>query len=63
MRADREIALALEYASKPHTEAEHAGALLGELDWRSERTRLLDELARRLNPAVEQKVDVGGFGY
>jgi hypothetical protein len=44
-RCDREIELALAESHKPHTEAEHAGILVWELDWRIERQNVLEELA------------------
>lgn len=44
-RCDREIAMAIAASHRPHTEAEHAGILLWELDWRIERENILDEIA------------------
>jgi hypothetical protein len=41
---NREIARAIEESHRPHTEAEHVGILLWEMDWRAERDRLLAEL-------------------
>jgi len=36
-RCDREIALAIAESHQPHTEMEHAGILVWEMDWRMER--------------------------
>lgn len=44
-RCDREIAKAQVEANKPHTEMEHVGILLWEMDQRRERERLLEEQA------------------
>ena len=41
---DQQIAQATEESRQPHTEAEHVGILLWELDWRAERGCLLAEL-------------------
>ena len=46
-RCDREMALAVAESQRPHTEAEHAGILVWELDWRIERQNVLEELAAR----------------
>jgi hypothetical protein len=42
---DRQIAQAIEESHRLHTEAEHLGILLWEMDWRAEREYLLVELA------------------
>ena len=44
---DRQIVQASEESGRPHTEAEHIGILLWEMDWRAEREALLVELAMR----------------
>jgi len=44
-RCEREIALAIAESHQPHTEMEHAGILIWELDWRIERENILAELA------------------
>jgi len=41
---NQEIARAIEESRKPHTDAEHVGILLWEMDWRAERDCLLAEL-------------------
>ena len=41
---DQQIAQAIEESRRPHTEAEHVGILLWEMDWRAERDCLLAEL-------------------
>ncbi len=41
---DRQITQAIEESKRPHTEAEHLGILLWEMDWRAERDCLLAEL-------------------
>ncbi len=41
---DQQIAQAIQESGRPHTEAEHLGILLWEMDWRAERDRLLAEL-------------------
>jgi hypothetical protein len=43
-RCDREIALAVAESQRPHTQAEHAGILLWEMDWRLERENILEEM-------------------
>jgi hypothetical protein len=43
-RCDREIAAAIDESGRPHTEAEHVGILLWEMDWRAEWDRLLAEI-------------------
>jgi hypothetical protein len=48
---DREIAQAIEESRKSHTEAEHVGILLWEMDWRAERDCLLAELATQTEAA------------
>ena len=48
---DRQIAQAIEESCRPHTEAEHLGILLWELDWRAERDCLLAELAMQTEAA------------
>jgi hypothetical protein len=48
---DREIDQAIEESCKPHTEAEHVGILLWEMDWRAERDCLLAELAMQTEAA------------
>lgn len=47
-RCDREIAAALAEGSQPHTQTEHIGILLWEVDWRTNRAILADELAMLL---------------
>jgi len=42
-RCEREIALAIAESHQPHTEMEHAGILVWEMDWRMERENLLSE--------------------
>jgi hypothetical protein len=42
---DQQIAQAIEESCRPHTEAEHLGILLWEMDWRAERDCLLAELS------------------
>lgn len=44
-QCNREIARAIEESRKPHTEPEHLGILLLEMDWRAERDCLLAEFA------------------
>jgi hypothetical protein len=44
-RCDREIANAIAESHQPHTEAEHAGILIWEMDWRAERETILQEIA------------------
>jgi hypothetical protein len=46
-RCDREIALAIAESHQPHTEMEHAGILVWEMDWRMERENILAEMAAR----------------
>jgi hypothetical protein len=41
---NQQIAQAIEESGRPHTDAEHLGILLWELDWRAERDCLLAEL-------------------
>jgi len=41
---DQQIAQAIEESGRLHTEAEHVGILLWEMDWRAERDCLLAEL-------------------
>ena len=48
---DRQIAQAIEESCRPHTEAEHLGILLWELDWRAERDCLLADLAMQTEAA------------
>ena len=48
---DRQIAEAIEQSKRPHTEAEHLGILLWEMDWRAERDCLLAELAAQKEAA------------
>ena len=48
---DRQIAQAIEESHWPHTEAEHLGILLWEMDWRAERDCLLAELATQTEVA------------
>jgi hypothetical protein len=43
-RCEREIALAIVESNQPHTEMEHAGILLWEMDWRIERETILAEM-------------------
>jgi hypothetical protein len=43
-RCEREIALAIAESHQPHTEMEHAGILVWEMDWRMERENILAEL-------------------
>jgi hypothetical protein len=43
-RCEREIALAIAESHQPHTEMEHAGILVWEIDWRMERENILAEL-------------------
>ena len=48
---DQQIAQAIEESCRPHTEAEHLGILLWELDWRAERDCLLAELTAQKTAA------------
>ncbi len=43
-RCEREIALAIAESHQPHTEMEHAGILVWEMDGRMERENILAEL-------------------
>jgi hypothetical protein len=43
-RCEREIALAIAESHQPHTEMEHAGILVWEMDWRMGRENILAEL-------------------
>jgi hypothetical protein len=43
---DRQIAQAIEESCRPHTEAEHLGILLREMDWRVEREHIFLSLGR-----------------
>ena len=44
-RCEREIALAITESHQPHTEMEHAGILVWEMDWRMERENIVAEMA------------------
>ena len=46
-----QIAQAIEESHRPHTEAEHLGILLGEMDRRAEREHVLVELAAQTEAA------------
>ena len=48
---DGQIAHAVEESRKPHTEVEHVGILLWEMDWRAELEALLAELAMQTEAA------------
>ena len=48
---DRQFAKAIEESRKSHTETEHVGILLWEMDWRTERDCLLAELAMQTEVA------------
>lgn len=51
-RCDREIAQAIAESQRPHTEAEHAGILLWEMDWRVERQNILQESREAVEKAA-----------
>jgi hypothetical protein len=44
-RCDREIENAIAASQQPHTEMEHAGILVWEMDWRMERENIVAEMA------------------
>jgi hypothetical protein len=50
---DWQIAQAIEESHRPHTEAEHLGILLWEMDWRAEREHVLAELAAQTEAALK----------
>ena len=50
-RCDQQIAQAIEESHRAHTETEHVGILLWEMDWRAERDCLLAELAMQTEAA------------
>jgi hypothetical protein len=50
-RCEREIALAVAESHQPHTEMEHAGILVWEMDWRMERENILAELGAKEDAA------------
>ena len=44
-RCEREIENAITESHQPHTEMEHAGILVWEMDWRMERENIVAEMA------------------
>jgi len=50
-RCEREIENAIAESHLPHTEMEHAGILVWEMDWRMERENILAELGAMEEPA------------